>query len=697
MLGEDLASKFELSGDVSEDKLGRHTIGRRLSDEQPIVVTVLDPQLKLGRSEVSSVPETSRELADLLLPGVLHCVEAGETEGGNMYLVTEAVDFGNLKALIRDENGLSPEDALSVAYRVAATLRSAAGLDIHHQDLSSSSIHADLSGDSPLVRVARYGFSHILPPYSPTRKNEPFYGTAEYMAPEVCSGRPADAAVDLYGLGILMYEMVAGKPPFVSSSPSTTIKRQVYEKPLPLHLVKPGTSNLEAYEKLVTNLLAKDPKVRPSDATEVMEAIAALKEETFPNVNLDLEPDREGPPEIKNLFSEESTKDADQGDAEATTDEGKPGDEDSRKTMVFTGLADQIARAGKAGESEQPDVDKDEEAASDEEESKSPKEAVSQPTEAFDSSMVREALKEASEKHGEGEADEQPGTGSESDDDEKKEKGAEDWFVEGSDELPESAFPEDEEEKNESRMFWVIVGAVAILVGVGVAVYFEGGRPPAPEPPKPIVVSPAPESVKPAEPASAPAPAPAANPEPTQPSAMATDPGPSEATAPDPGPPEPTPEELKAERLAALLADGQEAFEKGELDEARKIAEEIIAEDAEDNGAQELLTEIEATIEEQEAAEKRERRKKIRSRRKRAERPAAEPEPAKAKPAPKPRPAMSVEETQQKLRSLIRTGRDAYKRGDYETAISKYNKALSLDDDNMLVHKLLDQAKAKAQ
>ncbi|NOZ01791.1 MAG: protein kinase [Deltaproteobacteria bacterium] len=695
MLDEALASRYDLSDQVNEDKIGRHTSGKRQSDDRDIVLTVVDPQLKVSQSDVAAVAEASRNLADLMLSSVLHCVEVGRTEGGNLYLISERADFDTLKARIRAENGLTTEDALAVAYRVAAVLRSASGTGIHHQDLSSANIYADFSGETPNIQVARYGFSHLMQPYAPTRKNEPFYGTAEYMAPEVCSGRPSDDAADLYGLGILMYEMIAGKPPFVSSSPSTTIKRQVYEKPLPLHLVKPGTHNLEVYEKLVTKLLAKDPKARPADATEVMEAIAALKAEAFPDVNLDLAPERDAPIEVVSLFEDGGGEEAEEEAAASAPPS------DSRETMVFTGLASQVAGAtasepddkaetGTEPETEEPAV-----------------EPSSQPTEAFDPSMVKQALREMGSAD-EGDEEEKPTEEPEvekpaevalpdsSDDEGTK---AEDWFVEGGEQLPESAFPADEQTRKESRMFWVIVGAVAILVGVGAAIYFDGGRPKPPQPPKPIIVTPAPT---PPNPAPTPRPVPVASPDIARTDAAAPEPGSAVAETPDPGPPTPTPEEIKAEKLARMLAQGQTALNKGNIDEAGRLADAILAEQAGHEGARELKADVNAKLDElkkekeKKAAEKQAAKKKKRKkRRKRVAKPKAAPEnkpEVKAKPAPQP----TVEETQQKLRHLIRTGRDAYKKGDYKTAIRNYQKALNIDKNNALVRKLLDQAKAKS-
>lgn len=692
MLGEPLASRYEPSDSVTEDKYGRHTTGRRIQDGRPVILSVLDPQLKAGVPEVVAVAETSRRLAEARLASVLHCLEAGRTEGGNLYLVFEAPGHDSLKSLIRARNGLSIEAALTVARRIASVLKTASSLGVYHLDLTSSNLFVD--PETLRVWVGRYGFSRLLPGYTPARRNEPFHGTAEYLAPEVCSGRAGDASADLYALGILMYEMVAGKPPFVSSSPSTTIKRQVYEKPLPLHVARPGIPGIEGYERVLARLLAKDPRGRPADAAEALAEIDALRAAQFPGAAPEEEPLRETPVEVVCLLQAEVKREPSPAEPVAREPE-------SRETRVFTGLATEVAQAvaSSARTAVPSPADRGVE--------------VSRPTEAFDPSLVEAALRE--EAAGQAEAapsrreeagaspptaeeptaampavTEEPtaampaATGEAGNDSADAARKAAEWFVEGSEALPESAFPPEEEERKESRMFWVIVGAVAALLIVGAVVYFEGAKPPPSEPPPPVVVVPQPPVPPP------PPPVPAVVPDPGPAVAAVPDPGPPPEPPPPP-PPEPSPEEVKARQVTDLLASGRQAFEAGNLDEAKKAVEAALALDRRNEEGRVLLADIQKAIRAARAAESRRPRPP-------GPRPAPDdlglrrPTPA---PAPAP-PAPPDEEVQARIKQHIRAGRDAYNNGDYQKAIQAYNQALQLDPNNALVKKLLDQAKAKA-
>lgn len=664
MLGEPLASRYEPLESVTEDKYGRHTSGRRIEDGKSVVVSVLDPQLKVGAPEVAAVADVSRRLAQTRLPSILHCLEAGRTDAGNLYLVFEAASHESLKALIRASNSLPLDVAVTVASRLASVLNAASDLGINHLDLTASNVFVD--PETLYVRVSRYGFSRLLPGYTPARRNEPFHGTAEYLAPEVCSGRAGDASADLYALGILMYEMVAGKPPFVSSSPSTTIKRQVYEKPLPLHVAKPGIPGIEGYERLIARLLAKDPRGRPADAAEVLADLEALRVAQFPGVDFTPEPLRETPIEVECLLETEVKP-----VMEAVVQGPEP-----RETRVFTGLvAEAVQAAAPAAVTQAPVAERGLE---------------SRPTEAFDPSFVEAALREQALKTEEAATTPTPAEGPVTampeaekapagDSSEAARKAAE-WFVEGPEALPESAFPPEEEERKESRMFWVIVGAVAILLIVGAVIYFEATRHPTEEPPSSFVVAPTPSVTPP------PPPVVRAVPDVGPAVTVVPDPGPPLEQPPPPPPAEPSPEEVKARHVADLLASARQAFEAGNLNEARKAVEDALALDRRNEEGLVLLADIRKAMR---AAEPR-----------RPPRTPATPRPPREEVGSGgPSPGTEVpqaEEVQAKIKQHIRAGRDAYNKGDYEKAIQAYNQALQLDPANALVKKLLEQAKSKA-
>jgi len=652
MLDQALASRYDFETQTQEDKYGRHLTGRRKEDGLPVTMTVLDPAMKIQPSDLHAVAVASRRLADSRHPVPLLTLEVGRTEGGNLYLVCEAPPVESLKSLLRTRGPLGPAEALTVAWRIALALRDASALGVRHLDLSSTTVFVSLS-PAPEVRVARFGWSNLLPGYNPARKNEPFHGLPEYLAPEVCAGRAGDEVSDLYGLGVLLYEMVAGKPPFLSASPSTTIKRQVYERPLPLHLVRPGMVQMDPYERLVTLLLAKDPKTRAQNAQAVLDQIQALQAEAYSQADLSIPAFRESPVAILSSLEAEAT-------AEATTEAVQPAQ--SRETMVFTGLAEAIeqARTISAAAAATPAA-------------AAP--AEGRPTEAFDPSFVASALQAAqspapvpeeeptrvvpvpeavpavpAESPSEAATQvvpvpgETPPAASES-------PIAEDWFQQKEAEATAAVVPpSDVEAAKESRMFWVVAAAVAILLVLAAVVWFESRTTESPEEvpasgeaaPAPAVTPPPAPAPAPRVETPAPAPAPAAAPAPSPVPAPASAPAPRAAPAPGAAPaPAATPAPAPRPTPAAVP-------DRPAPTPAPRAA------------------------------------------------PKAAPAPRTAPPAAAPAPSASTEEREARAKSLVLEGQKALKEERYQEAIGKFEEALRLDPNNALAPKLLERARSKA-
>ncbi len=386
MLGEGLTTRYDFSGETSSDALVRRISGRRLDDGRDVILFVFEEAASVGQAQGEKAVQTAGTLQSLKLASVLPCIEAGRDDDGHVYMVFEAPSLPSLKSAIRERGGLAPAQALDVLHAVAATLSRTSSAGIHHQDLSSSTIYTNVLDGGPLrVQIESFGLAGILPSYNPARKTAPYFGNAEYMAPEVCSGRPGTPSSDLYSLGILMYEMVSGKPPFVSAGASTTIKRQVYEKPLPLHLVKPGLQQLDRFEGLVMSLLAKDPTGRPASASDVVDAVKALQNEVFFDISLAVESERPDYPGIVSTFVETLPQ--------PVQVSGAPGE-----TMAFEGLSEAVARMIESQAPASADVSTEVPAGAPvaaSAESSDESEVEGAKTEAFDASFIASVVEQA--------------------------------------------------------------------------------------------------------------------------------------------------------------------------------------------------------------------------------------------------------------------------------------------------------------
>ena len=280
-----LGDRYRDVENIADTSAGTVVRAQRAADGSHVLGLVLADRFRGEPEAVAKAVEAARAAAAQGSPHVAELAEAGTSPEGAPVLMYGPVGPKRLSEVIKHKGGLPLDRILDIAHQVALALKAAEDAGVPHHDLTPGAIGFIDGGDAgQVVQVTGFGLSKLLPLYSTLRKNDPFHGTPEYMAPEICSAKGADHRSDIYSLGIMMYEMVTVKPPFLSNNINTTIKRQIYEKPLPLHLVKPGLEHVSEVEKVVLRAVEKDPRKRFVSAQEVITAIETLRDECFPDL-----------------------------------------------------------------------------------------------------------------------------------------------------------------------------------------------------------------------------------------------------------------------------------------------------------------------------------------------------------------------------------------------------------------------------
>jgi serine/threonine-protein kinase len=235
---------------------------------RPVALKVLRPELgsQLGKERFS------REIAIAALlshPHILPLIDSGEA-AGLLYYITPYVAGESLRERLEREQRLPVRDAVRIAREVAAALDYAHRQGFIHRDVKPENI---LLSDDHAV-VADFGIARAIAEVGGEVITERglAIGTPEYMSPEQASAeRDLGAKSDLYSLGCVLYEMLAGEPPFTGSNTRRILARHVAERPRPLRAARPETP--PAVENAVARLLAKDPLERFATASELAAAL----------------------------------------------------------------------------------------------------------------------------------------------------------------------------------------------------------------------------------------------------------------------------------------------------------------------------------------------------------------------------------------------------------------------------------------
>lgn len=196
-------------------------------------------------------------------PNIIRIFERGDVDGVP-YFTMELVEGETLQAHVRREGALPPRHAASVVSQVAEALDYAHLKGVVHRDLKPSNI---MIADGGTVKVMDYGIARARR-FEGLTVTGAFLGTPDYVAPETAEGRSTDARSDLYALGVIFYEILTGRRPFVGDTPFATLRKHCTEPPTPPSLILPGTPR--ALEAIILRLLRKDPGDRYPGAEELL-------------------------------------------------------------------------------------------------------------------------------------------------------------------------------------------------------------------------------------------------------------------------------------------------------------------------------------------------------------------------------------------------------------------------------------------
>jgi len=284
--GRVLDEKYEIVGRLGEGGMGAVYRARRVHIGDEVAVKVLHTKYVGDPLLVERFRREARAAAQLQHPNVVTIHDYGEAGGaeGFAYIVMELVRGVSLRELLRREGRLAVGRAASLMRDICAGVGAAHRREIVHRDLKPDNIIVlppDEDDERERVKVVDFGIAKLRDMASDSTLTQAgaMVGTPYYMSPEQCRGESLDARADVYSLGALLYEMLAGAPPFNAPTVTGVIAKHLTEQPppLPAHAAAPP-----ALQAAVARALSKDPAARQRDASEFAREVQAAAQAPAP-------------------------------------------------------------------------------------------------------------------------------------------------------------------------------------------------------------------------------------------------------------------------------------------------------------------------------------------------------------------------------------------------------------------------------
>ncbi len=281
LIGKTLKRTYLVEEVIGVGGMGKVYKATHLALDVKVALKVLKRELLHNAALVQRFHREAKAASRLRHANVIGVTDFGQTEDGTLFIAMELVHGRGLGKIIAEEAPFPEARAVRIGTQILAALVEAHSAGVLHRDLKPENVMVEPRRDEPdSVKVIDFGIAKIQAPEkgeSSLTQAGMVWGTPSYMSPEQWSQENLDARSDLYSVGVILYEMLAGQKPHKADTPLATIKRLQAQRPIPPHQCRPGITVSAPLEALVLRALSFHRADRPASAAEMKAALCACR------------------------------------------------------------------------------------------------------------------------------------------------------------------------------------------------------------------------------------------------------------------------------------------------------------------------------------------------------------------------------------------------------------------------------------
>jgi eukaryotic-like serine/threonine-protein kinase len=262
--GAILNKRYQLLERIGSGGMAGVFRARDLMLDRYVAVKILREDYSSNKDFQEHFRQEARAAANLSHPNIVTVHDFGVDEHGIVYIIMELVPGKDMKSLLRQRGRFTMQDGIPLIIQACAGIGYAHRAGLVHCDIKP---HNLLVTPDQRLKVTDFGIARALATITPGEKSDMVWGSPQYFSPEQAAGEAPSPASDVYSLGVVMYEMFSGTPPFTASTPEELAHLHLKAKPIPIDEYVPDVP--AALEEIIMKVLAKEPSARYRTADQL--------------------------------------------------------------------------------------------------------------------------------------------------------------------------------------------------------------------------------------------------------------------------------------------------------------------------------------------------------------------------------------------------------------------------------------------